>query len=225
MKLFSTIIMGLLLLGMGGQAAVGSEEKIMDKKTIDTPDGTRNAVFAGGCFWCTESDFENLPGVLMVVSGYTGGTLANPTYEQVSAGGTGHVEAIQVVYEPDKVSFEQLLEIFWRGVDPTDNGGQFVDRGAQYRSAIFYADEEERKTAEKSRQALVDSGRFSKPVVTEILPLGPFYPAEEYHQDYYLKNPLRYQWYRSGSGRDQFLREVWGPESSKPESSKPATSK
>jgi peptide methionine sulfoxide reductase msrA/msrB len=220
MKLFSTIIMGLLLLGMGGQAAVGSEEKIMDKKTIDTPDGTRNAVFAGGCFWCTESDFENLPGVLMVVSGYTGGTLANPTYEQVSGGGTGHVEAIQVVYEPDKVSFEQLLEVFWRGVDPTDNGGQFVDRGAQYRSAIFYADEEERKTAEKSRQALVDSGRFSKPVVTEILPLGPFYPAEAYHQDYYLKNPLRYQWYRSGSGRDQFLREVWGPESSKPVTSK-----
>ncbi|MFZ0241543.1 MAG: peptide-methionine (R)-S-oxide reductase MsrB [Desulfobacterales bacterium] len=171
---------------------------------------TRSAVFAGGCFWCTESDFEKVEGVIAAVSGYTGGDVANPTYEQVSAGGTGHVEAVKVTYDPARITYPQLLDVFWRHVDPTDAGGQFVDRGSQYRSVIFYADDSERQLAEASKKKLAASGRFDKPIVTDILPLGRFYPAEEYHQDYYKKNPIRYHWYRSGSGRDQFLEKVWG---------------
>lgn len=220
MKLFYIIVAGVLIWGMGGLATVSGQEEKMKEKRNETTEGSRSAVFAGGCFWCTESDFENIPGVLMVVSGYTGGTSANPSYEQVCGGATGHVEAVKVIYEPDKVTFEQLLDMFWRHIDPTDGGGQFADRGPQYRSAIFYANEEEHVAAEKSKQALSASGRFTKPVVTEILPLGPFYEAEEYHQGYYMKNPLRYQWYRSGSGRDQFLWETWGGGPSKPEPSK-----
>jgi peptide methionine sulfoxide reductase msrA/msrB len=170
---------------------------------------TQTAVFAGGCFWCTESDFEKVDGVIEVISGYTGGRTANPTYEQVSAGGTGHVEAVKVVYDPGKLTYAQLLQVFWRHVDPTDAGGQFVDRGSQYRSVIFYANDQERKLAEASKQSLAASGRFSKPIATEILPLGEFYPAEEYHQDYYKKNPIRYRYYRFASGRDQFLEKTW----------------
>jgi len=171
---------------------------------------SRTAVFAGGCFWCTEADFEKLPGVIEAVSGYTGGHVVNPTYKQTSAGGTGHVEAVQVRYDPARVSYTQLLKWFWRHVDPTDSSGQFVDRGFQYRSVIFYADEEQHRSAEASKMELADSGRFDKPIVTEILPLGPFYPAEEYHQDYYRKNPVRYKFYRYRSGRDQFLDKAWG---------------
>ena len=170
---------------------------------------TRTAVFAGGCFWCTESDFEKVPGVVDAVSGYTGGAVENPTYEQVSAGGTGHVEAVKVIYDPVRVTYEQLLDVFWRHVDPTDAGGQFVDRGSQYRSVIFYADEEQQREAEASKAALVASGQFDRPVVTEILPMGPFYKAEDYHQDYYKKNPVRYHYYRWHSGRDQFLESTW----------------
>ncbi len=167
------------------------------------------AVFAGGCFWCTESDFEKVPGVISVVSGYTGGTEVNPTYEQVSSHQTGHVEAVRVTYDPARVSYGQLVEWFWRHVDPTDAGGQFVDRGDQYRSVIFYADSRQRKIVEESKQRLARSGRFKKPIVTDVLPLGPFYPAEDYHQDYYKENPIRYNWYRNGSGRDQFLEKNW----------------
>jgi len=185
----------------------------MDAKTETPmnakPQQTQTAVFAGGCFWCTESDFEKVEGVLAVISGYTGGRTANPTYEQVSAGGTGHVEAVKVVYDPGQLTYAQLLQVFWRHVDPTDAGGQFVDRGSQYRSVIFYANDQERKLAEASKQSLAASGRFGKPIATEILPLGEFYPAEEYHQDYYKKNPIRYHDYRSGSGRDQFLEKAW----------------
>ncbi|MDZ7580108.1 MAG: peptide-methionine (R)-S-oxide reductase MsrB [Deltaproteobacteria bacterium] len=181
------------------------------KEHLDNQAGpTQTAVFAGGCFWCTESDFEKVDGVIEAVSGYTGGEAADPTYEQVSAGGTGHVEAVKVIYDPAKITYAQLLEVFWRHVDPTDAGGQFVDRGVQYRSAIFYADEKERQMAEASRKALADSGRFAKPIVTDILPLGAFYPAEDYHQDYYKKNPFRYNLYRTGSGRDRFLEKAWG---------------
>ncbi|MGA6926877.1 MAG: peptide-methionine (S)-S-oxide reductase MsrA [Desulfosarcina sp.] len=183
-------------------------EKPMDKMTVHTG----AAVFAGGCFWCTEADFEKIDGVVEAVSGYTGGQMDNPTYKQVSAGGTGHVEAIKVIYDPQKVSYDQLLEVFWRHVDPTDAGGQFVDRGDQYRSAIFYATEEERQAAEASKKALAASGRFDRPIVTDILPLGSFFVAEAYHQDYYKKNPLRYNWYRSGSGRDRFLETAWAGE-------------
>lgn len=170
---------------------------------------TRTAVFAGGCFWCTESDFEKLDGVIEAVSGYTGGRTDQPTYEQVCAGGTGHVEAIRVVYDPEKIAYATLLDYFWRHVDPTDAGGQFADRGDQYRSAIFYTNETERQMAEASKKALAASGRFDRPIVTAILPLEAFYDAEDYHQDYYRKNPVRYNGYRAGSGRDRFLRRVW----------------
>ncbi|MGD2095978.1 MAG: peptide-methionine (S)-S-oxide reductase MsrA [Desulfobacterales bacterium] len=172
----------------------------------------KTATFAGGCFWCVESDFEKVDGVIAAVSGYTGGDMANPTYKQVSAGGTGHAEAIQVHYDPDKISYEELLDVFWRHVDPTDDGGQFVDRGSQYRPAIFYHDEEQKRIAQESKAELEKSGRFSKPIVTEIVPLTEFYTAEEYHQDYYSKNPLRYKMYRFGSGRDQFLKSKWSDE-------------
>ena len=172
-------------------------------------DRLRRATFAGGCFWCVESDFEKVEGVIEVISGYTGGRVDNPTYEQVSAGGTGHLEAVQVVYDPEKVSYRELLEVFWRHVDPTDPGGQFVDRGPQYRSAIFYHNEEQKQMAEESRSELEKSGRFDKPVVTEILAFLKFYKAEDYHQDYHAKSPIRYNFYRFNSGRDQFLKKAW----------------
>lgn len=171
------------------------------------------AVFAGGCFWCMESPFEKISGVKEVISGYAGGFKDNPTYEEVSAGTTGHLEAIQVIYDPKKISYIQLLEIFWRQIDPTDPDGQFVDRGKQYRAAIFYKSKEEKALAEKSKQDLGKSKRFSMPIVTEIISATKFYPAEEYHQDYYKKNPVRYNYYRYGSGRDQFLKKVWIKES------------
>ncbi len=171
-------------------------------------DNPAKVAFAGGCFWCIEADFEKLPGVLDVVSGYTGGTRGNPTYKEVSAGDTGHVEAVQVTYDPAKLSYGQLLDFFWKHVDPTDPDGQFVDRGTQYRTVIFYHDEEQRRLAEESKRELNRSGRFDKPVVTEILPLKQFYRAEDYHQDYYRKNPLRYSFYRFNSGRDQFLGKI-----------------
>jgi peptide methionine sulfoxide reductase msrA/msrB len=192
----------------GYDQARSTEEKT-PKAKVAPPEKTAEAVFAGGCFWCTEADFEKVGGVLDAVSGYTGGRETNPTYEQVSAGGTGHVEAVKVVYDPSRITYEQLLQVFWRHVNPTDAGGQFVDRGSQYRSAIFYGNEEEQLLAEKSKKELEASGHFGQPIVTDILPLGTFYPAEDYHQDYYKKNSLRYRYYRSGSGRDQFLEKAW----------------
>jgi peptide methionine sulfoxide reductase msrA/msrB len=168
------------------------------------------ATFAGGCFWCVEADFEKQPGVLKAVSGYTGGQKENPSYEEVCSGATGHVEAVQVYYDPSITSYEKLLEIFWRHIDPTDAGGQFADRGSQYRTAIFYHDEEQKKLAEKSKEALNKSGKFSKPVMTEILKFTRFYEAEDYHQDYYKKNSAHYQQYRYGSGREPFLQKLWG---------------
>ena len=168
------------------------------------------ATFAGGCFWCMEPPFDKLDGVVATISGYTGGHTADPTYEEVSAGTTGHLEALQVIYDPAKIGYAQLLEVFWQSINPTDPEGQFVDRGPQYRSAIFYHDTEQQQLAESSKQQLNASGRFRQPVVTPILPAGPFYPAEEYHQDYYQKNPLRYKFYRHKSGRDQFLEGIWG---------------
>jgi peptide methionine sulfoxide reductase msrA/msrB len=177
---------------------------------MDTGKATAVATFAGGCFWCTESDFEKIPGVSKVVSGYTGGTVERPTYEQVCSGKTGHVEAVQVFYDPAKVDFRSLLEVFWTHVDPTDASGQFVDRGPQYRSAIFYHDEEQKRLAERSKAALDAARVFDKPIVTQIRPFTAFYDAEGYHQDYYKTCPARYQTYRSGSGRDDFLRAIWG---------------
>lgn len=167
------------------------------------------ATFAGGCFWCVEADFEKVPGVLRVVSGYTGGTGENPAYESYSD--KGHLEAIQVFYDPAKVTYAQLLDVFWSHIDPTDAGGQFVDRGPGYRSAVFYHDEEQRRLAMESKEKLTRSGRFSKPIVTEIIKFQRFYNAEAYHQDYFKNNPIRYKSYRSGSGRDQFLEKAWEP--------------
>jgi peptide-methionine (S)-S-oxide reductase len=169
---------------------------------------TATAVFAGGCFWCTESDFDHIPGVIQTLSGYTGGRLANPTYEQVSAGGTGHIEAVRVVYDPRRVSYATLVQRFFRTIDPVDAGGQFCDRGDQYRSAIFVANAAERRIAEAAKaQAARQLGR---PIATQILPRGIFYRAEEYHQDYYTRNPLRYRFYRWNCGRQQRLDQLWG---------------
>jgi len=170
------------------------------------------ATLAGGCFWCIASDFENVSGVVKVISGYTGGHTENPTYEEVSTGETGHYEAVQVCYDPSKVSYEQILDIFWRHIDPTDPDGQFADRGPQYRTVIFYHDEEQKRIAEKSKENLERSGKFKKPIVTLILEFSTFYEAEFYHQEYHKKSPVRYKLYRMGSGRDQFLDKTWGKE-------------
>jgi len=201
------VLAGLVLLGLesskGNQAeksSAGDEENA----------GLSRATFAGGCFWCVESDFEKVNGVVEVISGYTGGRKDNPSYEEVSSGATGHVEAVQVVYDPAKVSYEELLDFFWKHIDPTDPGGQFVDRGEQYRSVIFYHDEGQRAAAEESKRKLESSGRFDKPIVTEIVPFSKFYSAEEYHQGYSKKNPVRYKYYRFMSGRDQFIAKVKG---------------
>jgi peptide-methionine (S)-S-oxide reductase len=171
-------------------------------------DGFALATFAGGCFWCMEPPFDELPGVVSTTCGYTGGSTVNPTYEQVSSGTTGHAEAMQVRYDPTRIGYEELLDVFWRNIDPLTANRQFCDRGRQYRSAIFYHDEEQRRLANRSKEAL--DGRFDEPIVTEIDPVGAFYSAEEYHQDYYKKNPLRYKLYRWNCGRDARLTEVWG---------------
>ncbi|HEX9654149.1 MAG TPA: peptide-methionine (R)-S-oxide reductase MsrB [bacterium] len=172
------------------------------------------ATFAGGCFWCVEAPFEKVDGVKSVISGYTGGQKQNPKYEEVGGGSTGHLEAVQITYDPAKITYRQLLEVYWRQFDPTDAGGSFYDRGTQYTSAIFYHNEEQKKLAEASKKALAESGRFDKPIVTPIRPATTFYPAEEYHQDYYKKNPEHYQRYRKGSGRDAFIKKHWGDEHS-----------
>ncbi|MEE8423948.1 MAG: peptide-methionine (S)-S-oxide reductase MsrA [Thermodesulfobacteriota bacterium] len=168
------------------------------------------ATFAGGCFWCMEHPFEELEGVKEVLSGYTGGDKEDPAYKEVSAGTTGHQEVVQVIYDPSQITYSQLLDVFWRQIDPTDPGGQFVDRGAQYGTAIYYHNEEQKLLAEKSKGELQSSGRFSKSIVTEINEASVFYTAEEYHQDYYKKNPIRYKFYRSRSGRDGYLKKIWG---------------
>ena len=173
---------------------------------------TAYATFAGGCFWCIEADFEKVEGVLSVTSGYTGGELANPTYKQVSAGKTGHTEAVRVVFDPETVSYEELLEVFWRNIDPTVSDRQFCDVGSQYRSGIFFHSEAQREAAERSRAELERTKPFTDPIVTEITAATAFYPAEAYHQDYYKKNPIRYSYYRNGCGRDRRLAELWGEE-------------
>lgn len=168
------------------------------------------AIFAGGCFWCMEEAFEEVPGVLSVTSGYIGGRVPNPTYDQVSAGKTGHTEAIEVLYDPARVNYSTLLEVFWHNIDPLTPNAQFCDHGSQYRAGIFYHSAEQQKLADASKQALIDSQRFKEPIVTEITMATMFYPAEEYHQDYYKKNPLRYKFYKYNCGRAQRLKELWG---------------
>jgi peptide methionine sulfoxide reductase msrA/msrB len=176
--------------------------------TADAQTKYETATFAGGCFWCMQPPFEKLNGVIQAVSGYDGGTGADPTYEDYAK--KGHIEAVRITYDPSIISYERLLDVFWRQIDPTDPKGQFVDRGPQYRSAIFYNNEDQRRSAEKSREALEKSGKFHKPIVTEIIKEGRFYKAEDYHQDYYKKNPIRYKYYRYNSGRDQYLAKIWG---------------
>jgi peptide-methionine (S)-S-oxide reductase len=178
--------------------------------TAASPATRAKATFAGGCFWCMEGPFDAIPGVISTVSGYIGGSVKNPSYEQVSAGITGHAEAVEVVYDPRKVSYQQLLNVFWRNVDPTDGGGQFCDRGSQYRTGIFYHDEEQKALAEQSKQALQAGQKNKGAIVTQVVRATEFYPAEEYHQDYYTKNPLRYKFYRLNCGRDQRLKDLWG---------------
>jgi peptide methionine sulfoxide reductase msrA/msrB len=212
MKKLFLLVTTLFFITLGCQRADRVQQSIAGDKPKEEMN-LQNATFAGGCFWCTEADFEKLPGVVKVISGYAGGHKENPTYEEVSSGTTGYVEAIQVYYDPTKVTYEELLNYFWRHIDPTDPGGQFVDRGPQYRSVIFYQNEDQKELAEKSKEALEKSGKFSKPIVTEIVKFTSFYEAEEYHQDYYKKHPLRYKFYRYGSGRDQFLEKVWEKES------------
>jgi peptide methionine sulfoxide reductase msrA/msrB len=206
--LMKVFILGLCLIGL--MAVTASAQTKYEK-----------AIFAGGCFWCMQPPFEKLKGVVEVVSGYSGGTGENPTYDDYAS--KGHIEVIQVTYDPSIISYPQLLDVFWRQINPTDAGGQFVDRGPQYRSAIFYHNEEQKKLAEKSRDALAKSGKFDKPIVTEILKEGPFYKAEDYHQDYHAKNPVRYKYYRFRSGRDQYLDKIWGSERGQSEMKQSAT--
>lgn len=170
---------------------------------------TERAVFAGGCFWCMEGPFDKLPGVLSTRSGYTAGRVKNPSYRQVSAGRTGHTEAVEVVFDPSKVTFDQLLKVFWKNIDPLDAKGQFCDKGSQYRAGIFYQNENQKTLAEASLDALKQSGRFQSPIVTEVTQGSVFYPAEDYHQDYYMKNPVRYNYYRFSCGRDKRLEALW----------------
>ncbi len=168
------------------------------------------AIFAGGCFWCMEPPFDALDGVISTTSGYTSGTLPNPTYAQVSAGKTGHTEAVKIVYDPSKISYEKLLEVFWRNHDPLTANGQFCDKGSQYRAGIYYGSEKEKQLAEASKAAIERSGRFKQKIVTEIVAASAFYPAEDHHQDYYLKNPIRYKYYSTSCGRARRLNELWG---------------
>ncbi|MDO4670554.1 MAG: peptide-methionine (S)-S-oxide reductase MsrA [Aerococcus sp.] len=170
---------------------------------------TETAIFAGGCFWCMVHPFDEQPGIEAVISGYTGGDVPNPTYEQVCSGKTGHTEAVQITYDPEIMSYRDLVEIYWQQTDPTDAMGQFADRGSSYRPVIFYHDEEQKVIAEQSKANLAASGRFKKPIVTAIEEEKPFYPAEDYHQDYYQKNPLHYQLYSEGSGRQRFKKKHW----------------
>ena len=173
-------------------------------------EAAKTAIFAGGCFWCMEHPFDEIDGVVSVTSGYSGGSKQNPTYEEVSSGTTGHAEAVQVVYDPAKVSYQKLVDVFWHNVDPLTANAQFCDHGTQYRSAIFYQGDEQKRVAEASKEALTKSGRFDRPIVTQIVAASTFWPAEGYHQHYYKTNPVRYKFYRYNCGRDQRLEQLWG---------------
>lgn len=191
-KIWRVILMSLI-------ASTAAAKPVLEKAT-----------FAGGCFWCMEPPFTNTPGVTAVTPGYTGGHTLNPTYDEVSSGTTGHAEAVEVSFDPARVTYDQLLEVFWRNIDPTQEDAQFADQGSQYRTAIFFHSKEQQRRAEASKKALATSGKFKRPVVTEIVPAGPFYPAEEHHRKFYLKNPAHYQNYKKGSGRADFLERTWG---------------
>jgi peptide-methionine (S)-S-oxide reductase len=209
MKKLTVTLLGLAI-GLFGTTAVLAGSGAVNKSEAKREGQTVEATFAGGCFWCMEAPFDKLPGVLSVTVGYTGGGSKNPTYEQVSAGGSGHAESVRIVYDPHRVSYARLLEVFWHNIDPTVKDRQFCDRGSQYRSAIFFHNDAQHKVALDSKAALEKSKPFKGAIVTEIVPAAAFYPAEEYHQHYYKKNPIRYKFYRGGCGRDARLKELWG---------------
>ena len=204
------LIVAIIIALIGG--AVMSEKNQKNEKAV-----LQKATFAGGCFWCMEDAFKRVDGVVDAVSGYTGGNKDKPTYEEVSSGTTGHCEAVQITFDPSKVSYERLLDLFWRQIDPTDQGGQFADRGSQYRTAIFYHSEEQKAIAEKSKEKLERSGKFDSPVVTKIIPFTKFFKAEDYHQGYSQKQPLAFKLYKKGSGREGFIKKTWGENPSKTE--------
>ncbi len=205
--LIAAVFFGTIFGAIGGGALAAEETA-----SPPAPKGEAVATFAGGCFWCVESDFDTVPGVLRTISGYTGGTLIDPTYDKVTAGGSGHREAVRIFFDPKKVSYATLLEIFWRSVDPTDDGGQFCDRGESYETAIYANSADQKRLAQASKRGLQRSGVLKQPIVTPIQTAGPFYAAEDYHQDYYKKSPLRYKIYRYGCGRDARIRKLWGKE-------------
>ncbi|MFQ5531751.1 MAG: peptide-methionine (S)-S-oxide reductase MsrA [Candidatus Nanoarchaeia archaeon] len=208
-----SIIAVILIVAFNNSSLMTGTANSLEAEEVKSQTKTQKlekATVAGGCFWCVEHPFESIPGVTEAVSGYAGGSEVNPSYKEVSSGNTGHVEAVQISFDPNMISYEDIIQIFWRQINPTDDGGQFPDRGSQYRTAIFYHDSSQKKTAEKTKKELEESGRFSGPIVTEIKPFTTFYLAEEYHQDYAEKNPIRYKTYRFLSGRDQYLDKTWG---------------
>lgn len=203
MSRFKAIVMVMILGGIGMVSQADQNTgNLQGKKSV--------ATFAGGCFWCMQPPYDKLKGVLKVTVGYTGGHTVNPTYEDVCSGTTGHAEAVEIAFDPSQLTYQQLLDVFWKNIDPTTKNQQFADQGDQYRTAIFYHDEEQKRLAEASKAALEKSGKFKRPIVTEIVPASTFYPAEDYHQQYYIKCPLRYKTYRYGSGRETFLERMWG---------------
>jgi peptide-methionine (S)-S-oxide reductase len=204
--------MGLMpLRALAALALLAAATAALAQGAPPTPEaGRKIVIFAGGCFWCMEHPFDEIDGVISVTSGYTGGTKAKPTYEEVSSGSTGHAEAVEVVYDPAKVNYQKLVDVFWRNVDPLTANAQFCDHGTQYRSAIFYLDDEQKRIAEASKEALAKSGRFDKPIVTQIVAATTFWPAEGYHQHYYRTHPVQYKFYRYNCGRDQRLEQLWG---------------
>lgn len=215
-RLFTTLtvlcVLCVTVAGCTSSTAQSSDSAAINVADETSLEGAETAIFAGGCFWCMEKPYDELPGVISTTSGYTGGTVENPTYQQVSSGGTGHFEALKVVYDPEQVSYDKLLDVFWVNVDPVDSRGQFCDKGTQYLSAIFYDGAEQETLAKESKEEVAEklSDRFTQPIATEVLPATTFYDAEDYHQDYYQKNPLRYKVYRTGCGRDNRLAAVWG---------------
>ena len=208
-RAFAAAAMLSMLLDIGAAADTAANASASPPALTSTST-TARAIFAGGCFWCVEADFDKVDGVLSTTSGYSGGSVANPSYEQVSAKRTGHAEVVEVIFDPARVSYAKLVEHFWRTIDPTTKDRQFCDAGSPYRSAIYALDDAQMKTALASRAALEKSKPFKDPIVTEIVAAGAFYPAEDYHQDYYKKNPIRYQYYRNGCGRDARLKQLWG---------------
>ncbi|OQX25553.1 MAG: peptide-methionine (S)-S-oxide reductase [Desulfobacteraceae bacterium IS3] len=206
MNHFLIFLIGIIFLGIFGMVH-GEDAKNIGAAQADN----KKATFAGGCFWCMEPPFAQLEGVISATSGYAGGDVKEPTYEQVCSGKTGHAEAVEIVYDPSKITYSELLDVFWKNIDPTQINGQFADRGTQYRTAVFYHDEEQKGIAEASKEKLQQSGKYDKPIVTEVVPAAEFYKAEDYHQDYYKKNPVRYKYYRQGSGREQYLKKPHPP--------------